>query len=111
MGYVETGGLLWRNNNGAAQDSYGNFFRYGLANDNKGMNEVIKSGDLIGIRPVIISPAMVGQTFGRFISYEVKSPNWKPTNSKREKAQMAWAALIISLGGDARIVNRMDQIW
>lgn len=110
--YNRTGGILWRNNVGAVQDSYGNFFRYGLANDTKGMSEVIKSADLIGIRPVTITPDMVGSTLGRYVSYEVKGPAWKPRPSdKREKAQRAWATLINSMGGDARFINSVDQIW
>lgn len=110
--YNKTGGILWRNNVGAVQDSHGNFFRYGLANDSKGMSEVIKSADLIGIRPTTITRDMVGTTLGRYVSYEVKAPGWTPSRSnKREKAQMAWATLINSMGGDARIISSVDQIW
>lgn len=109
--YNKTGGILWRNNVGATQDSYGNFFRYGLANDTKGMSKVIKSADLIGIRPIKIKQEHVGQTMGRFVSFEIKSPDWKMKKTDREKAQAAWAALINSLGGDARIVNEVNQIW
>ena len=47
---------LWRNNVGAFIDKNGNFIRYGLANDSKRMNDLIKSSDLIGIRPVTHEP-------------------------------------------------------
>lgn len=106
-----TGGLLWRNNVGAAQDSYGNFFRYGLANDTKGMSKIIKSGDLIGIRPIKITPHHVGKTIGQFVSYEIKEPGWKPSGNQREKAQTAWASLVDSMGGDARFISEVNQIW
>lgn len=111
VAYNATGGLLWRNNVGAASDSYGNFFRYGLANDTKGMSKVIKSADLIGIRPITIKEQHIGETFGQFISYEIKEPGWKPSNSGREKAQSAWAALVRTMGGDARFISEVGQIW
>lgn len=74
--------------------------RYGLANDSAQMNEAVKSADLIGLRPVLITPAHVGTTIGQFVSIEAKHPGWKPgEDSKREKAQFAWAGLIRSKGG------------
>lgn len=105
------GGRLWRNNVGAAQDSKGNFFRYGLANDSKRMNDVLKSGDLIGIRPVKITSDMVGQTIGQFVSREIKKPKWTYRATNREKAQLAWALLIRSLGGDAAFVTDKGEIF
>lgn len=95
------GARLWRNNIGAAHAPNGAFIRYGLANESKRMNEVMKSGDLIGIRPVFITPDMVGTTIGQFISREVKAPNWRWHGTEREQAQLKWAELITSLGGDA----------
>lgn len=103
--FNETGGRIWRNNIGAAKDANGNFFRYGLANDTKKMNEVVKSGDLIGLRPVLITQDMVGSTIGQFVSREVKKRGWKYTGTAREQAQVAWAYLINKLGGDAKIVS------
>jgi len=97
----QKGMRLWRNNVGATYTPDGAFIRYGLANESTGVNRTIKSADLVGIRPVKITPAMVGWTIGQFISREIKSANWRYTGSDREQAQLRWAELILSLGGDA----------
>lgn len=95
------GVMLWRNNTGAMQDATGRVVRYGLCNDSKALNEKIKSGDLVGIRPIMISPDMIGYTFGQFVSREVKAPGWHFTGTDRETAQLKWIQLIASRGGDA----------
>ena len=92
---------LWRNNVGALVDSRGVPVRYGLANDSKQVNEVCKSGDLIGLRPVLIGPQHVGQVIGQFVSREVKAVGWHYTGADREPAQLAWAQLVTAGGGDA----------
>lgn len=97
----ELGYRLWRNNVGATYTPNGQFIRFGLANDSSQLNKVIKSADLIGIRPILITQAHVGLTIGQFISREIKKPGWKYTGTERERAQLAWAELINSLGGDA----------
>lgn len=100
-----TGCLLWRNNVGATSDQNGNFIRYGLANDSEKINKVIKSADLIGIRPVLIEKSHVGTVIGQFVSKEVKAAGWKYRGTPRETAQRAWADLVISLGGEASFVT------
>lgn len=104
------GDRLWRNNLGAYKDEYGNFIRYGLCNDTPALNKKIKSGDLIGIHQLLITPAHVGRTIGQFDSCEVKHEGWHFTGTPREEAQQAWAELVISLGGRARFVNRPGQV-
>lgn len=101
---------LWRNNNGAGQvlnkdGTKGRFIRWGLANDSEPLNKVLKSGDLIGGRQMLITQAMVGQTVLRFTSRECKEGDWKFSGAEEETAQLKWATLINSLGGDAKIVN------
>lgn len=101
---------LWRNNVGAMKDERGNFFRFGLANDSSRMNESLKSGDLIGVKPRFINPADLGKTIGQFVSYEVKAPGWRYTGTKREQAQLKWIELITSLGGDARFITKKEDL-
>lgn len=102
---AQLGIRLWRNNVGATYNQNGQFIRYGLANDSKQVNDVIKSSDLIGIKPVLITLEMVGKTIGQFICRETKRGGWKYSDTPRERAQLRWIELINSLGGDACFVN------
>ena len=92
---------LWRNNVGACYTSEGAFLRYGLANDSAAMNKKIKSADLVGIRPVKITPQHVGGTIGQFVAREVKRAGWRYSGSPREEAQLAFLSLVLAMGGDA----------
>lgn len=95
------GGRLFRNNVGAGYGEDGSFMRWGLANDSAQVNKVIKSADLIGLRPVLIEQKHVGLVIGQFVSREVKAAGWKYAGTDREVAQLNWAALVNTLGGDA----------
>jgi hypothetical protein len=97
----EMGWRIWRNNVGVLLDKRGVPVRFGLANDSKAINDVLKSGDLIGCRPVLITQKMVGRTIGQFVSIECKTQDWKQGNTKRDDAQRAWAMLVRALGGHA----------
>ena len=59
------GGRLFRNNVGAGYAEDGAFIRWGLANDSAQVNKVIKSADLIGLRPVLIEQKHVGLVLGQ----------------------------------------------
>lgn len=97
---------LWRNNVGALKNQEGVPVRYGLGNDSKQSNEIIKSADLIGWKPVTITPDMVGQRLAVFVSVECKKADWKEGEDKvREAAQKEWARLVATAGGVARIVT------
>ncbi len=96
------GWRVWRNNIGVLMDSRGIPVRYGLANESKAVNSAVKSGDLIGIRPVLITQEMVGQTIGQFVSLECKRPGWTyNANDKHQAAQAKWAEIVNNLGGYA----------
>lgn len=102
---AQKGVWLTRNNVGALIDDTGRPVRYGLANESKEQNKVVKSADLIGIRPVLIGPQHVGRLIGQFVSREVKHETWKWKGDRHEVAQMAWAEFVIAKGGDAAFCN------
>ena len=113
------GNRLWRNNSGAmffcehaktCPHSSHRPVRFGLGNESAKINRVLKSGDLIGITPTIITPDMIGHTVGIFTSEEIKQPGWKYSGRGREAAQEAWNALVRSLGGIARFVNKLEDV-
>ena len=75
---------LWRNNSGAFEDSKGRWVRYGLANDSKNLNEVLKSSDLIGFDDA-----------GAFTAAECKHERWEYNpNDPREVAQLNFIMLV-----------------
>lgn len=96
---------LWRNNVGAAIDSRGNSVRFGLCNDSPRMNKVIKSADLIGIRPVMIEMHHVGHIIGQFVAREIKRPGWQFSGTAHEKAQLTFLELVTAMGGDAKFAT------
>ena len=105
------GWRLFRNNSGVAiNPDTGRHIRYGLANESKQQNAEIKSSDLIGIRPVVITQDMVGTTIGQFVSLEVKREGWHYTGTPREVAQKRWIDMVRSLGGVAGFVSDADAI-
>lgn len=90
---------LWRNNNGAVTTEDGRHIRFGLANESSALNASVKSSDLIGITPVVITADMIGKTVGVFTAIEVKKQNWKFTGTERELAQLKFIDIVIDLGG------------
>ena len=105
---ARSGRMLWRNNRGAGKMASGTFVRYGLANDSKALGDAIKSADLIGIDPVVVTPDMVGSTVGIFLSVEVKREGWKYSGTLEECAQMQWARIVEAKGGRAIITNKSN---
>jgi hypothetical protein len=96
---------LWRNNVGVLQSDTGVPVRYGLANDSPKLNAVLKSGDLIGWRPILILPHHVGGKIAQFVSRECKRPGWNYSGTEREQAQLKWVQLVTADGGDAQFVT------
>lgn len=95
------GARLWRNNVGAYVDQSGREVRYGLCNLSKQMNAEIKSPDLVGIKPVLITPDMVGCTIGQFVAREIKAADWVWCGDAHETAQLTFLNLAAALGADA----------
>lgn len=107
---------LWRNNSGAGiiTDEYGNErqVRWGLANDSKQLNEVIKSSDLIGIVPITVQPHHVGRTFGVFTALECKPTGWHLTpGDKRGLAQQKFIDIVRNVGGFGGFVTDPADIY
>lgn len=92
---------LTRNNVGALLDNRGVPVRYGLANESKKQNEQIKSGDLIGMKSILITQQHVGQVIAQFVSRELKKEGWVFRGDEHETAQLNWCNFVISKGGDA----------
>lgn len=104
--YAKRGYRLWRNNSGVAQYADGRPVRFGLANDSPQLNAKLKSSDLIGWNPVLITPAMVGEVIARMVSFECKPEGWHLTEGDaRGQAQKRWIDLIAADGGEARFVT------
>ena len=101
----KVGARLWRNNVGVLQDERGVPLRYGLCNESKAMNSSIKSSDLIGIRPLIVTQAMVGMTHGIFTAREVKKQGWTFKGTPREQAQLKFLEIVNALGGDGKFTT------
>lgn len=99
------GARLWRNNVGVLSDERGVPIRYGLCNESKAMNSVIKSSDLIGIRPVRVTSEMVGTTLGVFTAREVKKQGWTFKATPRELAQLKFLEIVNALGGDGKFTT------
>lgn len=106
----QAGCVLWRNNVGAVVTQDNRFIRFGLANDSKQMNERIKSSDLIGIEPVIITEDMVGSVIGRFLAREVKAPGWRYRATSREAAQLQFLTKVNQMGGNAAFASTLGTI-
>jgi len=101
---------LWRNNVGVFIDDRRIPVRYGLANESKKMNSVMKSSDLIGIRPVTITPYHVGTVIGQFVAFEVKKESWVFSGNPRENAQFNFIKAVVSAGGHAKFVNNASLL-
>lgn len=105
---------LWRNNRGAGkiqlEDGTSQWLRWGLANDSKRLNDVLKSSDLIGIRRRMVMPSDVGTVIGQFVARECKRSGWKYTGTPEEVAQFRFIHLVNANGGDAAFTSSEGSI-
>lgn len=101
---------LWRNNNGAFQDSTGRWVRFGICNDSPKLAEKIKSSDYIGIRPLLITPEWVGHVVGVFTAVETKPPLWtfNPSDS-HTIGQSNFHDIVRQSGGFAGFARNIDD--
>jgi hypothetical protein len=112
--YAALGARLWRNNSGVLNDANGRPVRFGLANDSRALNEQIKSPDLVGWVPKLVTPDMVGDVVAVFFSPEIKRDGWRfpspgpikdgkgrLTEYGRCMAQKRWADMVVQEGGIA----------
>ena len=119
-----TNGQIWRNNVGACTDNTGRQIRYGLGNDSAQLNAAVKSSDLIGITPTLITPDMVGYWLVVFTAYEVKRPGWRmptpiegraprdqPEATRRALAQAKFHDIVRAACGYAGFVTDPQDIY
>ena len=88
---------MFRNNSGAYKDPRsGRVIRYGLTTG---------SADLIGWQSVVITEAMVGQRFARFLSVAVKTPT-----GRLSPAPETWRQAVLKAGGIAVVARSVDDV-
>lgn len=106
----QRGIITMRNNVGALKDAKGRWVRFGLCNETKGMNEVIKSSDDICIIPYVVKPKDIGRKLGVFLGVEHKKRDWVYTGEGREVAQANFQRMVGSVGGVAVFANSAKSV-
>lgn len=108
LGAAAEGCTLLRNNNGAAYDKSGRLIRYGLGH--VAPNQPLRSSDLIGWTPMVITPDMVGKTVAVFTAVEVKVDGWTHPTDERERAQAKFIDLVRDSGGLSTFATSVKQV-
>lgn len=99
---------LWRNNSGGFYDDKGRFVRYGLGSFSK--DDDFASSDWIGIRPVLVTPDMVGQVLGVFCAVETKETGWVfNASDKRSLRQSKFIDMVKKAGGLAGFAASIED--
>jgi len=75
-----------------------------LKNPTKIMGAAAGTSDVIGCKPTVITPEMVGKTFGRFVALEVKIPS---KNAKKQQA--IFLANVRKWGGIAGVARSPED--
>lgn len=105
---AKRGCMLLRNNSGAFEDKGGRWVRFGLGNDSKRVNELMKSSDLIGLT----SGWWWGwpNVMGVFTAVESKKVGWKYTGKGCEPAQLNFINLVRRHGGVALFATSWSDV-
>ena len=100
--------VLMRNNSGAFKDASGRWVRFGLGNDSKRINELMKSSDLIGL----LNGTWWGypSVWGVLSAIESKKQGWRYTGKGREPAQLAFINLMRRHGGFACFATSWEDV-
>lgn len=107
---AQAGLELWRNNNGAFKDDTGRVIRYGLCNDSPALSKRVKSSDFIGITPMIVTHAMLGNIIGVFTAIETKPSDWVFSDKdERAVAQAAFHDIVNKAGGFAGFARNVEE--
>lgn len=101
---------LFRNNSGAGKLENGSFVRWGLGNDSKKTNDVIKSADLIGMYSFVIGPEHMGQRIAQFASVECKRTDWRYGSGEEFEAQNNFRLLVLARGGRAMFATSPEDL-
>lgn len=84
--------------------------RYGICNESKQMNEVVKSSDWLGITPEMVMPHHVGEIWGIFTALEAKPTNFKFNSSdKHLLAQKNFHDIVRKAGGRAGFAHSINS--
>lgn len=103
-------GRLWKNHKGAAVLQDGTFMRYGLLNESKRISDEIKSSDLIGGYPLVITQEMVGTTVCQLWLVECKEEDWHYGGDPHELAQLKFLELGLAMGARATFATSEKDI-
>ena len=106
---------LFRNNSGVLPNpNTGQPVRFGVGNESKAINKELKSSDLIGGTPIVITQEMVGKTVCIFTTIEAKAEGFKHKKSypkkSREYGQLNWINLFKELGAIAGFASCAEDV-
>lgn len=105
----QAGFTIWRNNTGQAWAGDATRLADGsiLIRNPRPLHVGLCKGsaDLIGIRPVVVAPEMLGQTLAQFTAIEVKTPR-----GKLSEPQARFLAFVESKGGLALLARSARDI-
>ncbi|SDX68625.1 VRR-NUC domain-containing protein [Thiocapsa roseopersicina] len=105
----QSGMTVWRNNTGQAWTGDATRLKDGsiLIRNPRPLHAGLCKGssDLIGIRPVVVTAEMLGQTIAQFAAVEVKTPK-----GKLSEQQAKFLSFVESKGGLALVARSADDI-